>query len=808
MILSLKWLKDFIDVTDIAPREFCERMTATGSKVETFAKLGEEIENVRVGLIKKIEKHPDAERLVICQVNIGDRDLQIVTAAKNVFEGALVPAAISPEGEKTVAKLAHGVEIKTGKLRGALSEGMFCSIEELGLDTHDMPDAPTDGILILNGIPCKPGDDVREVLGMLDSAVDFEITPNRPDCLSVIGLAREAAATFDRPLNLPVPSVKEAGGDIRDYVGVSVESDKCSRYCARVIKNVKIAPSPLWLRMRLRAAGVRPINNIVDITNYVMIEYGQPMHAFDYSCIDGKQITVRNASEGEIFRTLDGAERKLSSDTLVIADKDRPVGIAGVMGGENSEITENTSTVVFESACFQGAEVRITAKKLGMRTESSSRFEKGLDCENCLPALDRACELVNLLNAGEIAGGHIDIYPVKKPVYTVAFEPEKINRFLGIFLSPDAMKTILEKLCFKVEDGKLIVPSYRDDVRCMNDVAEEIVRIYGYNKIESSSIIAQMTQGGLSKERAFREKLAGLLCGLGLNEIYAFTFIPARIYTKAGFAENDPRRKSVEIANPFGEDTKTLRTSSIPSMLEALELNCNRGASSAALYEMAKVFLPREGIVTNTHGLDGTLPDERIKVSVGLYNDGDFSFLKGICEQILRFAGIKNAKFKAVSDDPTFHPGRCADIVLPDGTDLGRFGEIHPSTLDNYSFECPVYVAELDLPEIRAHALLLSEYKPLPKYPAVTRDFSLVCDEDTEIGTLEDAMTGCGVKIIEDIHLFDVYRGAQLPDGKKSASFSVTLRAPDHTLTVEEADKAAKKILGALEYKLGITIRS
>ena len=808
MILSLKWLHDFIDVSDIDIKTFCEDMTVSGSKVETYEELGKEIENVRVGLITKIEQHPDAERLVICQVNFGDRDLQIVTAAKNVFEGALVPVAVSPEGEKTVAKLAHGVEIKTGKLRGVTSEGMFCSIEELGLDTHDMPGAATDGILILNDYPCKAGDDIHDVLALSDTAVEFEITPNRPDCLSVIGLAREASATFGRPLNIPTPAVKGSDGNVRDYVNVSVDSKKCSRYCARVVKNVKIAPSPLWLRMRLRAAGVRPINNIVDITNYVMIEYGQPMHAFDYACLDGHEIVVREAGDGEIFRTLDSQERALTPDMLVIADKDRPVGIAGVMGGENSEITDATKTVVFESACFDGASVRITAKKLGMRTESSARFEKGLDCENCLPALQRACELVELLGAGEVVDGMIDVYPEKKPVYTVPFEPERMNRFLGIFLPPDNMKDILRSLCFEVEDGKVIVPSYRDDVRCMNDVAEEIVRIYGYNKIESSSIIAQMTQGGLPADVKFREGLSEHLCALGLDEICTFTFIPARIYTKSGMAEDDPRRKSLEIANPFGEDTKTLRTTSVPSMLEILELNYNRSNPTASLFEMAKVFIPREGVVTNIHGLEGTLPDERIKVTVGFYGAGGFSRIKGICEEILRFAGIDNAKYVAVTDDPTFHPGRTAKIVLPDGTDLGIFGELHPVTRENYTFSCPVYIAELDLGLIRDHSGAEKKYKPLPKFPAVSRDFSLVCDEEVEVGTLEEAMSSCGVKILESITLFDVYRGSQLPEGKKSVSFSVMLRAADHTLTVDEADKATKKILGALEYKLGVTIRS
>lgn len=808
MILSLNWLKDFVDVSDIDVKKFCADMTETGSKVETYELLGKNIENVVVGKITKVEAHPDAERLVVCQVNVGDRDIQIVTAAKNVFEGAFVPVCCCPEGEKKVARLVDGTEIKTGKLRGVLSEGMFCSIAELGLDLHDMPGAPTDGILILNDyIECHPGEDICEALSMYDTVVDFEITPNRPDCLSVIGLAREAAVTFNREMNVKKPTVKDVGGDVRDFVSVSVEDKKCSRYCARVVKNVKIAPSPLWLRMRLRAAGVRPINNIVDITNYVMLEYGQPMHAFDYSCLDDNHITVRTATEGELFKTLDDTDRTLSSDMLVIADGKKPVGIAGVMGGANSEIKDDTSVVVFESACFDGTSVRVTAKKLGMRTESSSRFEKGLDCENCRAAVDRACELVELLGAGDVVGGTIDIYPVRKPVATVPFEPERINRFLGVFISPDEMKKTLEKLEFKVEDGSVIVPSFRDDVRCMNDLAEEVVRIYGYNKIASSSIIAQMTQGGMSGERAFREELADMLCGLGLDEIYSFTFMPAKLYSKCGMAESDPRRKSVEIANPFGEDTKTLRTTSIPSMLEILDINSAKNAPSVALYEMARVFLPRENIVTNIHGLEGTLPDERIKLTLGLYGNCDFYKLKGICEEVLKKAGIKTAKYVASTSDPTFHPGRCANIVLPDGTVLGVLGEIHPTVAENYTFSYPVYVAELDVANIYNNADLTVEFKPLPKFPAVTRDFSLVCDEETEVGTLEDVLSSAGVKLLEKITLFDVYRGSQLPEGKKSVSFSVTLRSADHTLTVEEADQAAKKLLSALEKKMGVTIR-
>ena len=810
MVLSMNWLSDFVDCSDIDIKKYCDRMTDTGSKVEGYELCGSEVSGVRVGLILSVEQHPDAERLVVCQVDCGEKTLQIVTAAKNVFAGAYVPVCYCPKDEKRVVKLASGHEIKSGKLRGVISEGMFCSIEELGLTLHDMPGAPTDGILILNAYPeltYKPGDDIVDVLAMRDKAVEFEITPNRPDCLSVIGLARETAASFDREARIPTPVVKESDGNINDYIDIAIkDTEKCFRYSARVVKNVKIEPSPLWLRMRLRASGVRPINNIVDITNYVMLEYGQPMHAFDYACLDGKHIEVRTAGDKEVFMTLDNQERQLESDMLVIADGKKPVAIAGVMGGANSEIKDDTTTVVFESAMFLGSSVRITAKKLGMRTDSSARFEKGLDSENTIGALERACELVQLLGAGEIVGGMIDVYPVKKEIATVAFEPEKMNRFLGINLSEQEMVRILESLNFEVKDGVVIVPSYRDDVRCMNDVAEEVVRIYGYNEIQSGSIVSSMTQGGLTEKQALQKKLHGVLLGFGLDEIYTYSFMSAKLYDKAGLAENDIRRKSVEIMNPFGEDTKTMRTTAIPSMLETLEINRNKDNASVALYEMAKVFLPREGVVTNVHGLEGTLPDERVKIMIGLFGTGDFYALKGMCEEIFSVAGI-SAKFEAKTDDATFHPGRCAQITAADGTILGIMGELHPVVALNYTFDKAVYIAELDYENIFAKANSKKSYKALPKFPASTRDFSFVCDEEITVGAIEDAMRHSGVSLIEDIQFFDVYRGAQIGEGKKSVSFSVSLRSADHTLTVEEADKAAAKILRGVERILGITIR-
>ncbi len=808
MILSLKWLSDFVKCDDIDTKHYCDEMTESGSKVEGFEILGSELENIKVGLITKIEQHPDAERLVICQVDCGEKTLQICTAAKNVFEGALVPLCYCPDGEKRVAKIKSG-EIKTGKLRGALSEGMFCSIEELGLTTHDMPGAAEDGILILNDYPVKPGDDIVDALEMSDRAVEFEITPNRPDCLSVIGLARESAATFDREINIPTPVVKENAslGNIKDYLDVKIlDSAKCYRYSARVVKNVKIEPSPLWLRMRLRASGVRPINNIVDITNYVMLEYGQPMHAFDYACLTGNKIEVRTAGDKEIFTTLDSQSRELSSDMLVIADSKRPVALAGVMGGENSEITDSTATVVFESAMFNGPSVRITAKKLGMRTESSSRFEKGLDVENTLPALERACELVELLGAGEVVPGMIDEYPVKKETFRVPFEPEKISRFLGIDVSEAQMREYLTRLYFKFDGNEVIVPSYRDDVRCMNDLAEEVVRLYGYNKIESGEMRLPMTQGGLSEKQKFTFDLNELLIGAGYSEICTYSFMNAAVYDKIRLAADDIRRRSVEIANPFGEDSKTMRTTSVPSMLEVLENNSRAGVAKTALYEIAKVFIPRENVVTNEHGLAGTLPDERFKITLGAYGTADFYTVKGAVEAILAFAGI-DAEYRANENEPTFHPGRCASVVAADGTVLGVFGELHPLTMKNYELASTAVIAELDLDNIYERAVFDKAYKPLPKFPASARDFSFVCDDSLEVGTIEKVMKATNSSLIESITLFDIYRGEQLGEGKKSVSFSVSFRSADHTLTVEETDKAAKKILGAIEHKLGITIR-
>ncbi|MCQ2353832.1 MAG: phenylalanine--tRNA ligase subunit beta [Clostridia bacterium] len=798
MILSLEWLTEFTDTAEINVKEFCNRMTDTGSKVEGYEILGEDIENVKVGRITSIRKHENSDHLQICMLDVGtDSPLQIVTGAQNVFEGAIVPVAVA------VAHLPGDVTIKPGKLRGVASEGMLCSIGELNLTEHDMPGADNNGILILGEeFADDIGHDIRDVLKLSDTAVEFEITPNRPDCLSVIGLAREASVSFDKKLNLHTPEVKGTsdGDNIKNYLSVTNQSPAlCPRYTARVVKNVHIAPSPLWLRARLRASGVRPINNIVDITNYVMLEYGQPMHAFDYKCLDGSAITVRTAAEGEHFISLDSKEHTLDSAALVIADAKKPVALAGVMGGENSEIVDSTTTVVFESANFMGASVRVTAKKQGMRTESSARFEKGLDPENTLPAIQRACELVELLGAGEVVDGIIDIYPGKTDARRVAFEPERINTFLGTDIDVDFMKDALMRLGFVFDGSCVIVPSWRSDVEDMADLAEEVIRIRGYNTIQSTAIYASTTEGCRTPKQKFELLLERTLIGMGLSEIQTFSFISPKFYDKFGMSSDDSRRRSVVISNPLGEDTSIMRTTALPSMLEVLSRNNNFNNENTRLFEMATVYLPSED--------PDALPEEPTSLTIGFYGKGDFYTMKGMLETLCRVSRVK-VSCTAKSDDPSFHPGRCAELIAEDGAVIGVFGQIHPNVASNYGFSAPVYCAEIRVPVLFAHAHEMEEYHPLPKYPAVTRDFSFTCDEQLEVGVIENVMSRAGGKLVEDVRLFDIYRGAQLGEGKKSVSMRVVLRAADRTLTQEDSDKISAKIIDALARDLGITLRS
>ncbi len=801
MNLSMKWLADYVSVNDIDIHDYCERMTYTGSKVEGYEKLGEDIMNVVVARVVSMEKHPDSDHLWVCQVDCGtaaEGIQQIVTGAQNVYEGAIVPAAIP------VAHLPGDVTIKAGKLRGVPSCGMLCSFSEMNLTEHDCPGDFADGIWILGEDHAADiGRDICEVMELSDTVVEFEITSNRPDCLSVIGLARETAVSFDRPLNLHTPVVKGAGdGDkIENYLSVGIEApDLCYRYTARVVKNVKIAPSPLWMRRRLRAAGVRPINNIVDITNYVMLEYGQPMHAFDYTMLDNAAIRVRRAADGELFKSLDDIDHVLDSSMLVIADAGKACALAGVMGGANSEIKDDTSTVVFESACFLGSSVRVTAKKNKMRTESSARFEKELDPENCLPALERACELVELLGAGDVVDGIIDCYPTHKPEVKIPLEVERMNRFLGVELSEDYMISVLRQLACKVEDGIIIPPSFRGDLNNMNDIAEEIIRIYGYNEIHATYMNAETTQGGRTPRQSFEVAIDRALYGMGIDQIQTFSFISPKFYDRIRMPADSPLRRSVIITNPLGEDTSVMRTTALPSILEVLERNNNFSNENVRLFEDATVYIPAESA--------DDLPAEKKVITIGLYGNTDFYALKGIVENVLAVARIKDAAYTACTADPAYHPGRCATVSAADGTLLATFGQLHPLVATEYGFNQPVFAATIDFEALWAAADLAIDYKPLPKFPATTRDFALVCPEEMEVGTVMAVIRKAGGKLVENVALFDIYRGASIGEGNKSVAFRVTLRAADRTLTVEEADKASQKILKDLEFKLGVKLRS
>ena len=793
MKLSLEWLNEFVDVSDISINKICDDITMSGSKVEDYEILADDIKNVVVGKILKIEKHPDADKLVVCTVEVSDkRQITVVTAATNVFEGALVPVAVAP------AYLPGGVKIEAGKLRGVTSEGMFCSIAELNLTLNDMPDAIEDGIFILpEGL--EIGSDVCDSLGLRDTVINFEITPNRPDCLSIIGLAREVAATFNRKINYHTP-VYNGNKDLKisDYLK-SVEikdSDLCSRYSAGVITDVKIQPSPLWMRNRLRAMGVRPINNIVDITNYIMLEYGQPMHAFDYSCLDGQSITVRRAGKDENFITLDDNSRALSDEMLVIADSNKPVALAGVMGGKNSEISENTKTVVFEAANFNGPSVRNTSRRLGMRTESSGRFEKGIDPELTLSALYRTFELVEQLGAGKVVSDIIDVYPVKKQQIEVDFNPERINDFLGTNLSEEEMLSYLTRLELPVKDGKIIVPSFRSDINMMADVAEEIARMYGYDKIDSTVFKAEAKTGEYTYQETVRTIINNLLLFNGYYETKTFSFISPDFYNKSGIAESDNIRDSIKISNPLGEETSIMRRSLLPSALETLSINYSQGNDSAAVFETAKIYIPDD------NG-DHKEPYETV---FAFYNNGDFYDLKGTVEEIISMFDFSKIKFTSVTDNPSFHPGRTAKLTA-DGKDIATLGEVHPKILKNYGIELPCYLCVLDIEYLSSLKIKDKHFTPLSRYPKVTRDFSFVCDNDLEADKISDIIKESVGELLEDVKLFDVYRGAQVGPDKKSLSYRVALRANDHTLKDEEADSVVTELLSELENKIGITLR-
>lgn len=794
MDLSRRWLLDYVDVSDIDEKTFADKMTLSGSKVESWSTEGEELKNIVVGKILSLERHPDSDHMWICSVEVGaDEPIQIVTGAQNLKVGDFVPTALHNS-------IVHGGhKITKGKLRGVESCGMLCSLGELGLTVHDFPYAIEDGIFVL-GDDCDrtPGKDIKEAIGLNDTVTEFEITPNRPDCLSVVGLARETAVTFGRKLSVPSTEYKTVGENVNDYLhSVTIEAaDKCFRYAGAVVKNVRVKPSPKWLRERLRASGVRPINNIVDITNFVMLEYGQPMHAFDLRYLDGGKVIVRNAAEGETITTLDGVERALSPEMLVIADEHKPVAVAGVMGGEYSGIMDDTNTIVFESACFYGPSIRKTAKKLGMRTEASGRFEKGLDPDGCLLSLSRALSLVELLDAGDIIEGVEDVYPNPKKQTVIDFCPDWVNNFIGINVSADEQKKILTDLEFEVKDGKIYVPSFRSDVEHKADISEEIARFYGFDKI-SVRDLQGAADGGLNEFQKFEKLIISKCIALGLSEIVTYSFISPKAYDKIALPSDSPLRKCVVISNPLGEDTGVMRTSMLPSMLDTLSRNYNNRNLTAYLFENGKVYIPNG---------ENELPNEDRTLSIGIYGDGaDFFTLKGKVEAIFACAGIKDYDVEAVTDNPTYHPGRTAKFTV-NGETLAVLGEIHPDVAENYSIGTKVYAAEISMDGIYKYQHTKRVYKPSPRFPALTRDIAVVCDRITPVLLLEKVIAKAVGKTLEHISLFDVYQGDQIEKGKKSVAFSMRLRAADRTMTDTEADEAMGKAIHALE-EIGAQLR-
>ena len=887
MILSRNWLNEFVDLKDITDKEFNDEMTLSGSKVETIERPDENLKNVVVGKILEMKRHENSDHMWVCQIDVGQAEpVQIVTGAWNIHVGDYVPAALHG------AHLPGGVKIEKGKLRGVESNGMLCSLKELGMTAeHDFPYAVitpaallndyhpidpakpsipadikpgdkvygpvlcgrveavkstdggydvrvndgtvtraaktvcsnlhegdlvayntksdtictledlhaeqkefphciADGIFVLQEEDAEPGLNMAHILGFDDSIVEFEITPNRPDCLSVIGLAREASATFKRPLKLHTPEPHGCGGSIADLVDIDIEDgDLCPRYTARMVKNVKIAPSPRWMRERLRNSGVRPINNIVDITNYVMLEYGQPMHAFDFSCVEGGHIIVRTAREGETIQTLDGNERKLTPNMLCICDEHKPVCVAGVMGGANSEIVGDTAMVLFESANFNGVSVRRTASALGMRTDASSRYEKGLDMMNTIKAVERACELVELLGCGEVVDGVMDVVAKEKAPTVVKLEPDKINALLGTELSEDLMREILASLGFILNGDDIYVPSWRGDVEHYSDIAEEVARFYGYNKIPCTLMRGETTRGGFSEQQRFDRAIGGAVRALGYDEIITYSFISPTYYDKIRMPKDSSLRNSLKILNPLGEDTSIMRTTILPSMLEIIARNHSYRNKSARLYELGKIYLPRE---------DG-LADEPKYLSLGVYGDGvDFFSFKGSIETLLHELRITDVKYVACTDNDSYHPGRCAKVYAGEAY-LGVFGQIHPLVAANYGMDTEVYTAELSFDAMYEKRGDIPVYQPLPKFPAVTRDIAVVCDEAVTVGALEESIRRGAKGLLKDVSLFDIYRGPGVAIGKKSVAFNLVLRADDRSLTGEEADEDVQSILAALK---------
>ncbi|WP_367942103.1 phenylalanine--tRNA ligase subunit beta [Enterocloster citroniae] len=810
MNTALSWIKAYVPDLDVTAQEYTDAMTLTGTKVEGFTCLDKNLEKIVVGEILSVERHPDADKLVVCQVNVGQAGpVQIVTGAPNITldsVGEKVPVVLDggrvAGGHDGGPLPEEGIKIKKGKLRGVESWGMMCSVEELGAEREMYPDAPESGIYILPK-DSEPGSDALVILGMRDVVFEYEITSNRVDCYSVQGIAREAAATFRKPFIPPVVTATGNGEDINDYLKVRVENTQlCPRYCARMVKNIKLAPSPRWMQRRLAASGIRPINNIVDITNYVMEEYGQPMHAFDYDQLAGHEIIVKCAKDGDVFQTLDGQERKLDSTILMINDGEKEVGIAGIMGGENSKITDDVKTMVFESACFNGTNIRLSAKKVGLRTDASGKYEKGLDPNTAEEAVNRACQLIEELGAGEVVGGIIDIYPVKKVEKRIPFNADKINKLLGTDLPEETMlgyfKTI--ELKYDPETREAIAPTWRQDLERMADLAEEVARFYGYDKIPTTLPSGEATTGKLSYKLRIEEIAREIAQFCGFSQGMTYSFESPRVFDKMLIPADSRLRMTVNISNPLGEDFSVMRTSSLNGMLTSLSTNYNRRNKDVRLYELANVYRPKAVPLTE-------LPDERMQFTLGMYGDGDFFTMKGVVEEFFEKAGMhKKPHYDPNGDHPYLHPGRKADIVY-DGRVVGFLGEVHPDVADNYKIGDRAYIAVIDMPSIMEFTTFDRKYSGIARFPAVTRDISMVVPKDILVGQIEDVIEQRGGKFLESYKLFDVYEGAQVLSGHKSVAYSITFRAKDHTLEDKEVTAIMNKILNGLG-DLGIELRA
>lgn len=795
MKVPMSWFNDYTDISGVSPKEYDHVLTMTGSKVEEVVNLGKDIDKVVTGKLLEVSPHENSDHLVICKVDIGNGEpIQIVTGAPNVAPGQIVPTALHG------SMLPGGVSIKRGKLRGVESNGMLCSADELGITPQELGFEPEYGILVLpEGTPV--GMDIKDYFGLNEEVVEFEITSNRPDCFSVIGLARETAASFKKPFHVKPPVIHENSENINDYLKVNVENkEKCLRYSARMVKNVKIGPSPKWMVQRLKAAGIRSINNLVDITNYVLLEYGQPMHAFDMRDLKNAQITVRSALEGELIKTLDDQDRRLTADDLVISDGERAVAVAGVMGGFNSEIKDDTTTVIFESATFDGASVRLTAQRLGLRTEASSRYEKGLDPNNTIPAVERACELVEILGCGEVVGGCIDVVGQERERKILPFRPDYINKFLGTDIKAEDMASYLKAIEFDVDMESMLisVPTFRPDIERQADIAEEVARFYGYDVIPTTLLSGEATAGKKTKKQLMNDKINALLSSHGMYEIYTYTFVSPTIFDKLRMANDDSLRNTIVISNPLGEDTSVMRTTTVANMLEVLARNIKYKNEAARVFEIGKVYIPTE---------PEKLPDEPEIITLGMYGDKmDFFDLKGICETLTDELHISKVSYRACKDNPIYHPGRTAEL-LSKGKVIGILGQIHPETAANFDIDIPCFVAEINLKKLIDNINEDVKYTQIPKFPAVERDIAMLVDVDIPVARIEEVMKKAGGKLLCRTALFDVYQGKQIPEGKKSVAYSIAFRDNTRSLTNEEVNVVFDKILNKLQTELSAQLR-